>query len=482
MWSSKLKTLRWATLVLGVSNLILIVFGLILAVSASHCSHSESLSLAFVLIIAVVRNVWMVATGIAQEATATTILSVPSDSVAADAVFRLERRMRYKRWLWWIRFGNVVSVLQFVGATYFMFVIVKYASHSGDVIGCFSGHDKIGEGWEQISLVVFILVLWFVVIVQCVTGSDVLRWRSFYATHDNAWKAHYSEVFDHGIREALCCLGRVKYLSVLEEDEVYSVARLLGDLVAYRASDTGHLELLTGFNLEQFSSSSRRPVLEGDNWWRGHAAAFLRYVNQSPEALRRGRVSQVKCEAAYFIMVLHHLRSVVISVRGTETPEDLITDGLCTECNLNWEDLDGLINSNHVYSDAKQSVVSSFPHYGHSGIVEAARELYTQIDGQSADRVDVMVFLNGDVTAANAVKFKIKKFVMLRKVMTIPVRVSLSDVGGDDVEGSNGCSTKGRGSSLLMGVFMRDGRNTGINSMNSTPLRVVGRGKEANLL
>lgn len=32
----------------------------------------------------------------------------------------------------------------------------------------------------------------------------------------------------------------------MEEDEVYSVARLLGDLVAYRASGTGHLELLAG--------------------------------------------------------------------------------------------------------------------------------------------------------------------------------------------------------------------------------------------
>lgn len=50
------------------------------------------------------------------------------------------------------------------------------------------------------------------VIIQCSTGSDVLRWRSFYATHDTAWKAHYREVFDHGIREVLCCLGRVKYL------------------------------------------------------------------------------------------------------------------------------------------------------------------------------------------------------------------------------------------------------------------------------
>lgn len=35
--------------------------------------------------------------------------------------------------------------------------------------------------------------------------------------------------------------------SVLEEDEVFSVARLLGDLVAYRAAGTGHLELMAGF-------------------------------------------------------------------------------------------------------------------------------------------------------------------------------------------------------------------------------------------
>lgn len=54
--------------------------------------------------------------------------------------------------------------------------------------------------------------MWLVILIQCFTGSDVLRWRSFYSTHDTAWKAHYREVFDHGIREALCCLGRVKYL------------------------------------------------------------------------------------------------------------------------------------------------------------------------------------------------------------------------------------------------------------------------------
>ncbi|MCL7038699.1 hypothetical protein MKW94_016877 [Papaver nudicaule] len=382
----------------------------------------------------------MIGIAIAQRATATTILSSPQvdSSSAADAVIRHERRMRYKRWLRWTRFGMVITVLQFFGASYLMIVILQYFSQTGKSSWCFL--DPNHNVLERKLLVAYLVLVWFLVIIQCMTGSDVLRWRSFYATHDSAWKAHYHEVFDHGIREVLCCLGRVKYLSVLEEDEVYSVARLLGDLVAYRASGTGHLELLAGLallqrqrpsesfsddlleapeemireaaSLHQFAEAAytgplldfgrnpilfpcawlyrqgvvtpwtrnRRPVLGGDNWWRGHAAAFLKYVNLSPESLRQGRVCQGKCEAAYFVVVLHHLRSVVIAVRGTETPEDLITDGLCRECTLSEKDLDGLI-SNNINPDVKQRVLSSFPHYGHSGIVETARELFMQIDG-----------------------------------------------------------------------------------------------------
>ncbi|KAI5599614.1 hypothetical protein POPTR_002G231534v4 [Populus trichocarpa] len=140
-------------------------------------------------------------------------------------------------------------------------------------------------------------------------------------------------------------------------------------------------------------SSLRWPSLSGDNWWRGHAAAFLKYVNLPSEALRHGRVCQEKCEAAYFVVVLHHLRSVVISVRGTETPEDLITDGLGRECLLSRDDLDGLINSSHIQPDVKRRVESSFPHYGHSGIVEAARDLYIQIEGDLADNGNQYFFL-----------------------------------------------------------------------------------------
>ncbi|XP_058093977.1 uncharacterized protein LOC131240008 isoform X2 [Magnolia sinica] len=447
---SKLRTVRWVTLFLGFSNMGVIVLGGILMIWVfPGCSRGQILPFVVVAVVAGIRIMSMIGTGIAQEATATTILGQQqAESAAVDAVIRHERRIRYKRWLWWTRFGIVITILQFVAVTYLMFIIVKYVSYDGNSSGCFLGKDTDSNGWKYSLLIFFLILAWLLVITQCFTGSDVLRWRSFYATHDHAWKAHYREVFDYGIREVLCCLGRAKYLSVLEEDEVHSVARLLGDLVAYRASGTGHLELLAGLALLQrhrqstnlceelmeapesqireavtfhpFAeaaytgplldvgrnpilfpcawlwrqgvltpwSRNRRPILEGDNWWRGHAAAFLKYVNLSPEALRRGRVYQAKREAAYFVVVLHHLRTVVIAVRGTETPEDLITDGLCRECPLLTEDVDGLINSEHISSDVRQSVLSSFPHYGHSGIVEAARELFVQIDGQVGDEGD----------------------------------------------------------------------------------------------
>ncbi|XP_024008962.1 sn1-specific diacylglycerol lipase beta isoform X2 [Eutrema salsugineum] len=290
------------------------------------------------------------------------------------------------------------------------------------------------HGWKQTLQVAFLITVCFVALAQCFTGSDILQWRSFYATQDDAWKAHYQEVFDHGIREVLCCLGRREYMGVIEEDEVCSVARLLGDLVSYRASGTGHLEFLAGLallqNNSQFPESyedcmeapafhlqeaatlhkfaeaaytgplldvgrnpalflctwicrqgiltpwSRkwRPKLDGDNWWRGHAAAFLKFINFPAHVLRRGRICREKCKATYFVIVLHYLRCVVIAVRGTETAEDLITDGLGRACSLTAEDLEGL--TKHIHG-----MDSSRTHYGHSGIVEAARDLFMQIEG-----------------------------------------------------------------------------------------------------
>ncbi|CAN6483272.1 unnamed protein product [Victoria cruziana] len=439
---SRLRSLRWSTILVAIANAVVTPMASFLGVKiAAQCGFNVALPFLVVASLAAARMASMVGTGIAQESTAITILNNQLDDAAAEAVVRQDRRLKYKRWLWWTRFGMLITLLQFCAAGYLVFIIMKEFSLGQKTI-CSGVQDADENRRTKVLMLALLMLVWLLVSIQFCIGSDVLRWRSFYATHDSAWRAHYSEVFDHGIREALCCLGRIKYLSVLEEDEVYSVARLLGDLFAYRAAGTGHLELLAGFALlqkhgqaavshdqltdapddkireaaefHQFAEAAytgplldfgrnpvlfpcawlfrqgilapwachRRPLLEGDNWWRGHAAAFLKFVDLPPSVLRRGRVIQVKREAAYFVVVLHHLSSVVISVRGTETPEDLLTDGLCRECILTDEDLDGLINNEHLTTDARRLVLSTYPHYGHSGIVESARELHMQLDGQ----------------------------------------------------------------------------------------------------
>ncbi|CAM9003168.1 unnamed protein product [Rhodiola kirilowii] len=456
MW---LKNLRYTSLVVGISNFLVIVLGgLLVLVTAPLCGRGDVFIYLFITTAATVRIGAMVKIGIAQEATATTIVGVPaSEDASIDNVVRQQRRVAYKRWLWWTRFALVMTVLQLLGAAFLMFNVIRFVSFGGDMSkDCVLGRTMSNnEKWKLHTMVSFVTLACFVALLQCFAGSDVYRWRSFYMTQDKAWKAHYREVFDHGIREALCCLGRVKYLSALDEDDVHSVAQLLGDLVAYRASGTGHLELLAGLALlqrqhsqaskpsedileapeeriahaadfHQFAEAAytgplldlgrnpfifpcawlyrqgiltpwtrnRRPMLQGDNWLRGHAAAYLKYVKLPSEALRRGRVFQAKREAAYFILVLHHLNTIVIAVRGTETPEDLLTDGLCRECTLSEEDLDGIINNDHIHPDVRHRLLSSSPHYGHSGIVEAARDLFSQVDGNTGQPGSATGFLS----------------------------------------------------------------------------------------
>lgn len=92
----------------------------------------------------------------------------------------------------------------------FLILIANFPSldwHNGVL-----GQHTVNQTWNKILVFSFLLLAWLVVIIQLFMGADILRWRSFYSTHDTAWKAHYREVFDHGIREALCCLGRAKYL------------------------------------------------------------------------------------------------------------------------------------------------------------------------------------------------------------------------------------------------------------------------------
>lgn len=49
-------------------------------------------------------------------------------------------------------------------------------------------------------------------------------------------------------------------------------------------------------------------------------------------------------------------------------------------------------SSSDIDPVVKCSVDSSFPHYGHSGIVEAAQDLFMQIDGTAFDHGKLMTF------------------------------------------------------------------------------------------
>lgn len=206
------------------------------------------MSVAGVSLAAAVKIFAMVCTGMAQKATAIAILDSPAQNTVADNVDRLRRRMSYKTWRCWSHFAMIITLLQTVCAFYLLFYVVEHISEDGSY-ECSKGMASDEDQGKLKILILYIFLACVVPLVHCAVGSDVLSWRSFYATQDNAWRIHYEEVFDHGIREALCCLGRVRYLRVSKEDEVYSVAKLLGDLVVYRASGTGHLELLAGLAL-----------------------------------------------------------------------------------------------------------------------------------------------------------------------------------------------------------------------------------------
>ncbi|EFJ09300.1 hypothetical protein SELMODRAFT_428219 [Selaginella moellendorffii] len=174
----------------------------------------------------------------------------------------------------------------------------------------------------------------------------------------------------------------------MDEDEVDTVATLLGNLVAYRAAGASQLEFLAGVALLR-THKSKPPVpkdfppslsslvieaallhpyaaaaytvaskssladlpkvhcwtldahccsfhvyqqgllslwncirslsVDGDNWWQGHATAFLCAAHLPAEVLLKGRIHQRNRETVYFVIELKELKLVVVAIRGTET-------------------------------------------------------------------------------------------------------------------------------------------------------------------
>lgn len=443
--------IRKLAILLGLLNwtLCLICTYVAMAAAREGCPRKVVVAADMIAVGASLRLLWMLSMGFTQAVTASAMISGDDDASVDNEnnENRQNRRKWYKWWLWWSRIGVLVTAVQVMGAAYFFYLVATNFSQR-------SAYSCSGSGAEdpgfKLWLVAAPVLAWAIALAQCCAGSDVIAWRALYHDHDEAWRAHYREMFDYGIREVMCCFGRRRYLSHLDKDEVDSVAALLGDLVAYRARGASHLEVVagiallreqkvqtlasddgktvpekllmeaaelhpyaiaayTGFLLDlgrnpltwvcvwlrrqgalTFWNRTRRPILEGDNWWRGHAAAFLRHARLPPEALLQGRISQQNStvlvrETVYFVAVLRHLKTVVVSVRGTETPEDLLTDGLGRECKLSDSDLLGLLKGDNVPDEVKKQVRDTKSHYCHVGVIKAARELSMQLDNFAED-------------------------------------------------------------------------------------------------
>lgn len=112
MWVSKLKNMRWAAMILGTANsVVLIVGSYFLILGFPSCDRYLLLLFVALPFLAALRIGTMVKTGITQEATAKTIIEKsPADtSNVVEDVFRPERRVCIIFVLWFIYHCLVVD-------------------------------------------------------------------------------------------------------------------------------------------------------------------------------------------------------------------------------------------------------------------------------------------------------------------------------------------------------------------------------------
>lgn len=95
MWVSMLKKMRWCSLIMGISNVFVIILGAILIdLVYSDCGWDKDVLLFVAILVgSCIRIFIMIRTGIAQQATATMIINSLAQSAVLDAVIRHERRV-----------------------------------------------------------------------------------------------------------------------------------------------------------------------------------------------------------------------------------------------------------------------------------------------------------------------------------------------------------------------------------------------------
>ncbi|KAJ6403902.1 hypothetical protein OIU84_012158 [Salix udensis] len=78
-------------------------------------------------------------------------------------------------------------------AIYLVYSVAEFMSHDGTSSKCLIGTTSNGNKWKTKFLIPFVITVCSVPLMHCFVGPAVLRWRSFYETQDDAWKAHYQE-------------------------------------------------------------------------------------------------------------------------------------------------------------------------------------------------------------------------------------------------------------------------------------------------
>lgn len=129
------KRLRRSALLLGVSNALIIIMGIVIVfvvvvvAGGDSCKDKGVAPVIVAMMVSVIRISAMIATGIAQQHAASSILTTYTDLPDSQAAIRQQRRKKYRKLLLWTRIASVITMLQLLGAV-FLLVSVTNLFHS----------------------------------------------------------------------------------------------------------------------------------------------------------------------------------------------------------------------------------------------------------------------------------------------------------------------------------------------------------------
>lgn len=138
-------------------------------------------------------------------------------------------------------------------------------------------------------------------------------------------------------------------------------------------SGNGRADAVAGATAE---APTAEAGVEGDNCWGGHRRSFHRYCGHDEVHLLAGHLGQAPGLTTYFCVRKPAARQIVISVRGTETVTDVITDCLMTSEKLSPADL-GLAATSDAATTSDAAAAGCG--YAFSGVLGAVRTMASEL-------------------------------------------------------------------------------------------------------